>query len=190
MSTDPFVPSDPADTPRQQQNLPPGTALPPALHWHANRPGDLRAKQPKGQLFGSPGPNVGYAYTLAEHAAKDLQRRDAESVHDVVPVLAEIAAKRAALFGRAPVIHDVAVAIKLLGYDGDVDDDFGAIRELIVHDAGHDYTRRRGIVDTVPEQLLRLKSEDLDEMISEWRHLTRTRLFPELGRPATAAPPS
>ena len=85
------------------------------------------------------------------------------------------------------MIHDVDAAIKLLGYDGNVDDEFGAIRELIVHDAAHDYTRRRGIVDTVPEQLLRLPPEQLDEMIGEWRKLTRTRLFPELGRPMTSA---
>ena len=187
MPTDPFVPPDPADRPRQQQNLPPGTALPPARGWRADRPGDLGANQPKGQLLGSPGPNVGYAYTLAEHASEGLQVRHTEDVHDIVPVLAEIAAKRAAIFGRAPVIHDVDAAIKLLGYDGNVDDEFGAIRELIVHDAAHDYTRRRGIVDTVPEQLLRLPPEQLDEMIGEWRKLTRTRLFPELGRPMTSA---
>ena len=70
MPTDPFVPADPADRPRQQQNLPPGTALPPAGRWRADRAGDLiGSEQPDGRLFGSPGPNVGYAYTLAEHVA-------------------------------------------------------------------------------------------------------------------------
>jgi len=41
-------------------------------------------------------------------------RRDA---HDVVAVIAEIAGKRAAQFGRAPVIGDVDLVIALLGYD-------------------------------------------------------------------------
>ena len=68
MPTDPFVPSDPSARPRQQQNLPPGVALPPANDWRSDRPGDLGADQPEGALFGRPGPNVGYAYTLAQRA--------------------------------------------------------------------------------------------------------------------------
>ena len=186
MPTDPFVPPDPGDRPRQQQNLPPGTALPPARHWRAERPGDLGSAQPRGSLLGTPGPNVGYAYTLAERAAERLQLGSHETVHDVVPVLAEIAGKRAALFGRAPVIHDVDAAVKLLGYDGSADPDFAEIRALIVQEAGHDYLRRRAIVDTVPEQLLRLPPSDLGPTISEWRRATRARLYPELGRQPTA----
>jgi hypothetical protein len=185
MPTDPFVPADPADRPRQQQNLPAGTALPPARAWRADRPGDLGPGQPRGPLIGSPGPNVGYAYTLAERAHDRIEISDNEDHHDVLPVLAEIAAKRAALFGRAPVIHDVNIAIALLGYDGTADNDFVEIRALILHDAGHDYTRRRAVVDTVPEQLLRLKPEEVTAMIDEWRHLTRVKLFPELGRQPT-----
>jgi hypothetical protein len=180
--TDPFVPPDPADRPRQQQNLPPGTALPPARHWHARRPGDLRGDQPRGRLFGTPGPNVGYAYTLAERSQDRLRLAAHERVDDAVPVVAEIAGKRATLFRRAPVIRDVDVAVALLGYDGSADDDFAQVRALLVHGAGHDYARRRSIVDTVPEQLLRLAPEALAEGIAEWRSVTRSRLFPELGR--------
>jgi hypothetical protein len=183
--TDPFVPADPADRPRQQQNLPPGTATPPARDWRADRPGDVGPAQPRGPLFGTPGPNVGYAYTLVKRVEDDLQLSEGEDHHDVAPVIAEIAAKRAALFGRAPVIHDVKLVSSLLGYDGSADDDFVEIRTLIVHDAGHDYQRRRAVVDTVPEQLLRLKPEEMEAMVHEWRHLTRTRLFPELGRQPT-----
>lgn len=185
MPTDPFVPADPEASPRQQQNLPPGVALPPPRHWIADRPGDLPPGQPRGALLGAPGPNAGYAYTLAERAADRLQLAPHEDLHDVIPVVAEIAGKRAALFGRAPVIHDVDVASGLLGYDGTADRDFAEVRRLIVHDAGHDYTRRRSIVDTVPEQLLRMSIDDLDASIAEWRHLTRSRLFPELGRQPT-----
>ena len=38
MPTDPYVPADPDARPRQQQNLPPGVALPPAPQWSADRP--------------------------------------------------------------------------------------------------------------------------------------------------------
>ena len=182
MPTDPFVPPDPADRPRQQQNLPPGTALPPAARWQAERPGDLGPAQPNGALFGTPGPNVGYAYTLAERVADRLQLGHHEALDDVIPVIAEIAGKRAAQFGRAPVIHDVDIAVKLLGYDGSADTQFTDIRQLIVHEAGHSYNRRREIVDTVPDQMLKMRPDELGEAIAEWRELTRTKLFPELGR--------
>ncbi len=71
--TDPFVPPDPSARPRQQQNLPPGVALPPANDWRSDRPGDLGPDQPEGALFGRPGPNVGYAYTLAQRAKARLR---------------------------------------------------------------------------------------------------------------------
>ena len=74
MPTDPFVPPDPNARPRQQQNLPPGVALPPASDWRPDRPGDLGPGQPEGALLGRPGPNVGYAYTLAQRA-KDRPNR-------------------------------------------------------------------------------------------------------------------
>jgi len=71
MPTDPYVPSEIGDRPRQQQNLPPGLALPPARDWRADRPGDLEAASgasvpESGALMGRPGPNIGYAYTLAD----------------------------------------------------------------------------------------------------------------------------
>ena len=95
--TDPFVPADPADLPRQQQNLPPGTALPPARRWRSDRPGDLESASPQGGLFGNPGPNVGFAYTLAEHVVDRIALAEHEDIHDVIPVIAEIAGRRAAL---------------------------------------------------------------------------------------------
>jgi hypothetical protein len=183
--TDPFVPADPADRPRQQQNLPPGTALPPARHWHAERPGDLPAESPRGALFGTPGPNVGFAYTLAEVRADQLERTEHEAIHDVVPVIAEVAGRRAALFGRAPVIHDVDAALKLFGYDGSADPDFSRARELLVHEAGHSYYRRRAIVEAVPEEVLRKPPGALDAVVYEWRRQITEAEFPELRRQPT-----
>jgi hypothetical protein len=184
--TDPFVPADPADRPRQQQNLPPGTALPPAGRWRADRPGDQRhAQSPEGRLFGSPGPNVGYAYTLAEHVADRLQLNEAEAVHDVIPVIAELAGKRAGMFGRAPVIHDVERAMGVLGYDGSAETEFEQVRAVLVHEAGHDYRRRRAIVDAVPDDLLRHKVGEVGAEIYQWRREVREQRFPELRRQPT-----
>src|SRR6476659_11505565 len=174
MPTDPYVPSEIGDRPRQQQNLPPGLAMPPARDWRADRPGDLTAAPGDGALMGRPGPNVGYAYTLAARVRPRLRLSPHEHADDVVAVLAEIAGKRAARFGRAPVIGDVDVAVELLGYDGTADAEFVELRTRLVHDAAHDYTRRRELVDAVPKALLQLRGAGLAERVAEWR--TQVRL--------------
>jgi hypothetical protein len=178
MPTDPYVSSEIGDRPRQQQNLPPGLALPPARDWRADRPGDLSAQPADGALMGRPGPNVGYAYTLAARARSRLRLSTHEHADDVIAVIAEIAGKRAALFGRAPVIGDIDVAVELLGYDGTADDSFVELRARLTHDAAHDYTRRRELVDAVPEELLRLRGTALAERVAEWRAQARLVLSP------------
>ena len=176
MPTDPFVPSEIADLPRQQQNLPPGLATPPARDWRADRPGDLGGETAAGSMLGRPGPNVGYAYTLAARARAALTISPLEHDADVVAVVAEIAGKRAAHFGRAPVMTDIDVAIALLGYDGLVDDDFVDLRARLVHDAAHDYIRRRELVDAVPEALLPMRMSELIGAVDGWRsQLLRSR---------------
>jgi len=169
MPTDPFVPSDLADRPRQQQNLPPGLAPPPARDWRADRPGDLDGAQPDGALLGRPGPNVGYAYTLAARARDSLRLAPPEHADDAISVIAEIAAKRAALFGRAPVMGDIDVAIALLGYDGVADAGFVEKRTRLVHEAAHNYLRRRALVDAAPDGLLRKRMSEVAQSVDEWR---------------------
>ena len=171
MPTDPFVAPDFDDRPRQQQNLPPGLGYPPARSWRADRPGDLaagrsREPQPGGTLRGRPGPNVGYAYTLAERARDRFRLAPHEDLHDAISVVAEIGMKRAAGFGRAPVIGDIELAMALLGYDGSADDTFGAWRAQALHGAAHDYPVRRAVVDSVPDSLLATCTSD---DIASWR---------------------
>ena len=169
MPTDPFVPSDPSARPRQQQNLPPGVALPPANDWRSDRPGDLGPGQPDGALLGRPGPNVGYAYTLAQRAKDRLRLGPFEHAHDAIAVIAEVAGKRAAQFGRAPMIGDIDLAIAVLGYDGSASEAFVKARSAVVHEAGHDYRRRRALVDAVPDSLLRLRAPQAAAEIDAWR---------------------
>jgi hypothetical protein len=167
--TDPFVPSDPNARPRQQQNLPPGIALPPPGDWRSDRPGDLGPGQPEGRLFGRPGPNVGYAYTLVQRVKDRLRLGPYENVQDTLAVVAEVAGKRAALYGRAPVIGDIDHAIAILGYDGTAGEAFVAARTAAVHDASHSYYRRRAVVDSVPDALLRQRPQDAAADIAAWR---------------------
>jgi hypothetical protein len=154
--TDPFVPERLEDEPRQEPNLPPGVKMPPARSWVANRPGDIAAGWPSGKLLGSPGPNVGYALTLANRARDRFVLAAHEHAEDAIAVVAEIAMRRAALFGRAPVMPDVEFGMQILGYGGDVASDFVAWRARAVQGTRHDYSERRALVDAVPVDVLRL----------------------------------
>ena len=169
MPTDPFVSPALDDRPRQQQNLPPGMAYPPARAWRGGRPGDLPPGQPHGPLLGNPGPNVGYAATLADRAKPRFRLGEHEHDHDAAAVVAEIAMRRAATFGRAPVVRDVDLAIAVLGYDGSADPEFVAARSALVRGAAHAYTRRRTLVDAVPDALLRASPSGAAELAASWR---------------------
>ncbi len=156
MPTDPFVAPNLDDVPRQAPNLAPGVSYPPAKGWRADRPGDLEAGQPYGDLLGRPGPNVGYALALAERARDGLTLVPFETADDALAVVSEIAMKRAASFGRAPVMTDIEVASTLLGYKGEVDPAFAKWRGSAVHGAHHEYGVRRSFVDAFPDAVLRL----------------------------------
>jgi hypothetical protein len=156
MPTDPFVSPTLDDHPRQEPNLAPGVRLPAARGWVADRPGDLSGTQPSGPLLGRPGPNVGYAVVLAHRVRDRLSLGAHESIDDALAVVAELAMKRAASFGRAPVMADVDTATSLLGYEGDVDPVFVAWRVRAAHGASHEYGTRRALVDAVPDAVLRM----------------------------------
>ena len=173
MPTDPFVSPELEDLPRQEPNLAPGVHLPPAKGWRADRPGDLVAGQPTGTLLGRPGPNVGYAVTLAGRLRDKITVAPHEHVADALAVIAELGMKRAASFGRAPTMADVEISASLLGYQNDVDPDFAHWRAGIAHGADHDYGLRRAVVDAVPDAVLRMPPQVpalVDEFRTELRH--------------------
>jgi hypothetical protein len=174
MPTDPFVPERIEDEPRQEPNLPPGVKMPPARSWVADRPGDLAAGWPTGKLLGSPGPNVGYALLLAERVRDQLALAPHEHAEDAIAVVAEIAMRRAALFGRAPVMPDVEFGMQILGYRGDADADFVAWRVRAVRGTHHDYYERRSLVDAIPVDVLRLVSSALPAHLAEAREALRS----------------
>src|SRR6476646_2298493 len=149
--------------------------MPPARAWVADRPGDGRARPPRGPLTGSPGPNVGFALSLARRARDRFRLEPEEHVDDAVAVVAELAMKRAATFGRAPTILDVDFAIELLGYAGAAPEDVRRWRPGVVRGADHDYVVRRAIADTVSSSLLRVSLQNLPE------HLAAARAAGERG---------
>ena len=168
MPTDPFVADRLDDEPRQLPNLLPGVTLPPARGWRADRPGDLvDGVQPRGALLGSPGPNIGYALLLTRRVAETFDRSSLEHGEDVEAVVAALAMKRAASFGRAPVAADVECAALVLGYLGSPSSEFVELRAEAVDDAHHDYEAVRTICDAVPLEMLRLAPSALTSRVGE-----------------------
>ncbi len=166
MPTDPYVPNDIDSDPRQLPNLAPGVHLPPAGSWRADRPGDLVAGQPHGEMLGSPGPDVGFARLLVERRRDRFVISPHESRADAEAVVSELAMKRAASFGRAPVVADVDIAMELLGFSGDRSSETPEWRIHLVHEAAHEYAKRRRIVDSVPLDVLRLRPDELHASIA------------------------
>jgi hypothetical protein len=181
MPTDPFVPERLEDEPRQEPNLDPGVKMPAARAWFADRPGDLHAGQPTGMLLGSPGPNIGYALTLAHRARDRFVLAPHEHADDALDVVAEIAMRRAALFGRAPVMRDIEFGMQILGYGGDADPDFVAWRVRAVQGAHHNYYERRSLVDAIPVDVLRLVPTALPAHLDETRRALRSDVPTPLG---------
>jgi hypothetical protein len=173
MGQDPFVAHRLEDKPRQEQNLAPGVKMPPARAWWSDRPGDLAAGQPRGGLFGSPGPNIGYALTLAERMRDSLKLAPGEHADDALVVVGELAMRRAAAFGRAPVKTDLEVARTIFGWSADgapwPDDDFVKWRIETVRGAAHGYERRRALVEAVPQAVLRAGPADFSARVPEAR---------------------
>ncbi len=143
--------------------------------WTADRPGEIRGGQPVGDQLGNPGPDSGYALTLAERFRGSLHLQAGEHEADALSGAAAIAMKRAALFGRAPVIHDVTVGLALWGYlDPSADADLVSLRREWfeeVHLSIH-YSARQRIVDAAPERVLLLPHAAIvDQHRLDWHAL-------------------
>jgi hypothetical protein len=109
-----------------------------------------------------------------------------EHLDDATAVVGELAMKRAASYGRAPVMADVESALLVLGYAGGASPDFAAWRAHAVHGAVHDYPRRRGLCDAVDVDIIRLEPRALGGRLAEVRASFRDAAVRELGSPERA----
>ncbi len=148
-----YVPKTPAVKVRSYSSPPrrPGS-------WRPERPGDLTGRQPEADRLGVPGPDPGYALTLAERFVGTLQLHDRETAADVLAGAAAIAMKRAGLIGRAPIGADVEVGLVVWGYlDANVDEELVSLRHdwfEEIHTRPY-YMELRRVADAVPDELLR-----------------------------------
>jgi hypothetical protein len=148
-----YVPTPTADAPRVYTSPPwrPDS-------WMADRPAELQGRQPLGPRLGVPGPDQGYALKIAEPFRDRLVLTAGESADDALGGCIAIAMKRAALFGRAPTVHDLTVAFSLWGYLGEAPPELAERRRELFAGVGHPhhYMERRAIADGAPDDLLRL----------------------------------
>lgn len=162
-----FVPSpDPAE-------LTLGERLPPAKGWFPNRPGEVvtHGGQPEGPGFGAVGPDQGYALRLARAFTERLELVAGEHKNDVVAGCVAVGMRRAALFGRAPVIHDLDLAFSVWGFLGGAPTELLRLRPKVFEEASLDYWTRRAISDSVTEAALRLIPSAARAALVNWRDL-------------------
>lgn len=161
-----YVPLTPADRVRPVERLP----VPD--HWHQDRPAELtKPGAPTGPRFGTPGPDQGYGLTLAHRLEDRLQLGPGEKAEDAITGCSGIGLRRAALFGRAPVVTDMEHAFTLWGFLGDAPAELIEYRVPLFQGVAHDYARRREIADRVAESTLRLTPEGVRQQLSNWRAL-------------------
>jgi len=142
--------------------------------WLATRPGELSGRQPRGRHLGSPGPDQGYVLLLAHRFEGKLTLVAGEHEADAIAGCIGVALKRASLFGRAPVVHDLTVALTLWGFLTEAPAELVELRKplfaevaLAVH-----YPQQRRIVDAVSDDALRRSpAEVADAHARDWRSL-------------------
>ncbi len=124
------------------EDLPRATPEPGApRRWSPRRPGDLGspAEVPWGGVFGTPGPETGYAFRIVgrlDLPGGEHHRRDVEAV------LVAVMAARASAIGRSPTASDAAAAIDLLDLTDSTVESFSGI--------AHDHARLAEAVEAIP----------------------------------------
>lgn len=145
--------------------------------WSPDRPGVVEGLQPAGPSLGAQGPDQGFAFTIARRLVPKLHLQSGERVDDAVRGCALIALRRASLYSRAPVVHDVNLAFTIWGYfDEQPPADLLARRAELFEGVGnvlHHYAEGRVIADLVPDATLRMTPAEASAASpGRWRELT------------------
>jgi hypothetical protein len=145
-------------------------------NWMPDRPGEIAGFQPAGPRRGNHGPDQGYALKIARQLVPKLQLHDGEHADDAVQGSLGVALRRASLFSRAPVVHDLTVAFTIWGFfDANPPAELLTARKQLftgLRHVGHHYTGARVVVDMVPESTLRLTPEAARQQYpGSWREL-------------------
>jgi hypothetical protein len=171
MAAPDYVPLKPTDNPRSYSSPP---RRPES--WVAVRPGEVVDEgQPRATRLGNQGPDQGYALHLLRQFEGKLHVSDGEAEEDAHAGCIGVALKRASIFGRAPVVHDLTVAFTLWGFlDERPAAELLEIRRGMFAEVRnpHHYAEQRAIADAVPEATLRRSHTDVVAAHrNDWRSL-------------------
>jgi hypothetical protein len=175
MAAPEFVPLKPNDRVRNYSSPPRREDA-----WHPVRPAEVvtNGGQPDSDAgrMGAPGPDQGYLLSLVPLLRGELQLTGSEQVADVEAGGVAVALKRASLFGRAPIVHDLRVAYTVWGFlDASAPSELVTVRTTRfegVHLTAHHYPELRAVADAVPEATLRLSpAEAAQQHAADWRSL-------------------
>jgi hypothetical protein len=146
--------------------------LPVPRSWRSTRLGEaLDPVPPKGRAFGSTGPDLGYGLKLARLLVPKVKVTEGERVADAVAGCFAVGAKRAAMFGRAPVTFDMELAYAVWGFLDGAPAELVAFRKPLFMGAAHEYWEQRQIVDRVKDSTLRMTVDQVKAQLSDWKSL-------------------
>jgi hypothetical protein len=185
MAAPEYVPRPKDEHPRVYES-PPWAPAP----WFADRPGELDGPQPHGPRLGYPGPDQGYALRLVRHFEGKLVLTPGEHEEDAIAGCVEVANKRASLFRRAPVIHDLSMAFMIWGFLAEADPELVRLRKRYfsaISNPQH-YSERRRVADVVPVAVLQMSPDDLQQALDG--DPKRERVFKRRANSASSTPPS
>lgn len=163
-----YVPVTPRDRVRVSERLPTPDG------WVADRVAEVRqlGHQPSGRQLGVAGPDQGYALKLARRLHDRIVLGPADHLEDVVAGCVGVALRRAARYGRAPVIKDVELGLAVWGFLAPAPADLVAFRTPLFASAAHHYNDLRAIAERVPAATLELTPSDVaDRLDGGWRTL-------------------
>jgi hypothetical protein len=132
-------------------------------------------RPPRAPGFGLPCPDAGYALLLADHTVDRVALEPVERREDAVSAIGTIAIRRAAVLGRAPCIRDVAVALRLLAYDGDGPSEFTGWRARELAGIARDPDLRQRLADAAMPAIESRDPIDAD-VARAWREALRRLL--------------
>jgi hypothetical protein len=144
--------------------------------WLADRPAEVvdEGAQPEGRDFGYQGPDQGFALKLANAQREKLFLTDLEHADDAVTGAVAVAMRRASIYGRAPMIHDVNLAFELFGFfDESAPTELVDWRTPVFEELAnpHHYVEVRRLASSVPEATLRMTPADVKAKRGDWRAL-------------------
>jgi hypothetical protein len=140
-------------------------------HWHQDRPAEIAdLRHPEGPELGATGPDLGFGLKLAHRVAERALLAEGEHRADAVAGCFACGTRRASLYHRAPVVHDMEWAFTLWGFLPGAPEELVAFRRPLFAGVAHDYTRQRALVDMVSEEVLPMSPGQVkDGLATNWR---------------------